>query len=146
MTCFVFLGSQPLLLFLIMITIMNKEPKSTRVASVELRKHGLEINLLDHKFLNNKSLKKIRGRHLIEIVCQGVWMILKAESVKNHFQNAPRPVPSEVQTAFGVQFGLGNVRKTAPDAKSPANLEPKLIQNPVGSCEKSKNICFRNQL
>ena len=47
-------------------------------------------------------------------------------------------VPSEVQIAFGVQFGLGNAFDAVFDSKTPTILEPKFIPNAAGSNQKSK--------
>ena len=55
-------------------------------------------------------------------------------------------VPSEVQMAFGVLFGLGNAFDAAFNSKTSPILEPKLIQNRAGSNQNAKNICFHNQL
>ena len=66
--------------------------------------------------------------------------------VEKLFQIASRVVPREVQVALGVQFGLGNAFDAASDSKTPPILGAKIIQNPSGSNQKTKNICFRNQL
>ena len=47
-------------------------------------------------------------------------------------------VTSEVQIAFGVQFGLGNAFDAAFDSKTPPILEPELVQNRAGSNTKIK--------
>ena len=71
-----------------------------------------------------------------------VWL----KSVQKCFQIGSRMVPSEVQIAFGVQFGLGNAFDAAFNTKTPPILEPELVQNRAGSNTKIKNIRFWNHL
>ena len=46
---------------------------------------------------------------------------------KNLIQNAPKMVPSGVQTAFGVHLGVGNASKPQLNSKTPAIWDPKLV-------------------
>ena len=44
-----------------------------------------------------------------------------------------KSLPKHFQTTFGIQFGRGKAFDAAFNTKTPAILEPKLIQNYVGS-------------
>ena len=55
---------------------------------------------------------------------------------------ASRGVPSEVQIAFRVRFGLGIAFNAAFHSKTSPILEPKFVQNRAGSNQKSKKKSF----
>jgi hypothetical protein len=49
-------------------------------------------------------------------------------------------VPGRVQTASGVEFGIGSASEATPTAKTSPILESKLVQNWSGSDQKSKKF------
>ena len=59
--------------------------------------------------------------------------------------NAPKTVPSEAQTSFGVPFRFGNASRLSLDSKTPANLEGKLVENRARTASKSNQIGFQTQ-
>ena len=94
-------------------------------------------------------------RHHNQNIC--TYMHMTILLTKKSLQISPKIMQRSVQigsrgatsgllTAFGAWFGLGNALDTASHSKTPPILEPKWIQNRAGREQKSKNICFRNQL
>ena len=57
-------------------------------------------------------------------------------------QNGVKIVPSRVQMAFGIEVVVGNASEVEIPSKSPAILEPKLVQNWSKIDQKTKKYRF----